>query len=395
MIELVNIQNADPWFCIPLTASDNFVAEFIAQACENLNSGKTIYIELSNEVWNGIFDAHVQAAEAARALGLTDSPNNWEAAPVYYGYRSAQIHDIADSVIKANGSNFTLKRVLAWQAVNTYFVENYIMPWYSKTAKSTNVPDAFAIAPYFGYQLGSPENANEVSTWTSDKVIEQVMNGKYLDGHGTIEEAISFLEAYKTLQEKYGVKSLIAYEAGQHIVGHGGAENNETLTSLFIDANRNQGMYDAYIKYLDAWKKAGGKLCAIFSSHGTYSKWGSWGLKEYITQDNSKTPKYRACLDFVTNNPANWSGDDFSWGEVSVSEENKPNFRIYPNPASDFIRIYAEHDFKSLEIFDLNGVILKTTTSKEIDVSDFAPGTYIIKIYTGNQAVFTKFHVMK
>ncbi len=384
MIELSNLQSADPWFCIPLTASDNFVINFINSVCDNLESDKIVYIELSNEVWNGIFAAHRQAADSARALNLTDSENNWEAAPVYYGYRSAQIHDIADSVIKAKGVNLRLKRVIAWQAVNTFFVENYIMPWYSNTAKSATAPDAFAIAPYFGYRLGSPENANEVSTWSADKVVEQTMQGQYLSGQGTIDEAIASLQNYEDLRTQYGVESLIAYEAGQHIVGHGGAENNQALTNLFISANRNDKMYDAYIQYLDAWRKAGGKLCAMFSSHGTYSKWGSWGLKEYIAQTNQSAPKYRACLDFIADNPATWSNSDFTWEDVSVPETKKNDLSISPNPASEVLTLKTPAGY-SLIIYNLLGEKLLqidevNTPSISLNISGYQNGVYLLKV---------------
>ncbi len=385
---LVNEQNADPWICIPLTASDSFVYDIINRVCDNLHPNKTLYLELSNEVWNGIFESHAQAGDSARALGLTFSENNWEAAPVYYGYRSAQIHDIADSIIKAKNSDIILKRVIAWQSGSTYFIENFIMPWYSNTAQSPDSPVTFAIAPYFGYELGSPENVDEVLSWSAEKLIEQTMEGKYLGDVGTIENAISALAAYEPLKEKYNIESLIAYEAGQHIVGHSGAENNDALTSLFIEANRNDKMYEAYMQYLAAWKEAGGKLCAMFSSHGTYSKWGSWGLKEKISQSTESSPKYRACLDFIDANPVVWSEGEFEWQDVSVEESKQAAIKITPNPAQDFLYLQVPAN-STLAVYNLLGEQLITrenevNTEIELDISELDAGTYILQYISNN-----------
>jgi hypothetical protein len=47
-----------------------------------------------------------------------------------------------------------------------------------------------------------------------------------------------------------------------------------------------------YDRYYQAWQDAGGDLLCHFSSVGTWSKWGSWGLIEY--DDSVPTPKYRS-----------------------------------------------------------------------------------------------------
>ena len=40
---------------------------------------------------------------------------------------------------------------------------------------------------------------------------------------------------------------LIAYEGGQHLLGHGGAENNNQLEQLFHAANRHPRMKQLYL----------------------------------------------------------------------------------------------------------------------------------------------------
>lgn len=52
---------------------------------------------------------------------------------------------------------------------------------------------------------------------------------------------------------------------------------------------------------------------------------------------------------------------------------------IYPNPASDFIRIKND-DFSTVEIFDLHGVLQKSTYGEQIDISDLGKGMYVVII---------------
>ena len=99
---------------------------------------------------------------------------------------------------------------------------------------------------------------------------------------------------------------LVAYEAGQHLVGHGGAENNKAMEDLFHAANRHPRMKTLYRDYLAGWKQNGGTLAAIFSSLGNWSKWGSWGLMEYHGQPPAEAPKYEAVIEFLDANPRWW-----------------------------------------------------------------------------------------
>lgn len=114
-----------------------------------------------------------------------------------------------------------------------------------------------------------------------------------------LPECVRWIKDNKKVADKYKMK-LVAYEAGQHLVGVGGGENNEKLTSLLMAANRHPRMGQFYTRYLDAWRDAGGDLCGIFSSVGKFSKWGSWGLLEYYDDD---TPKFQAVLRWNAANP--------------------------------------------------------------------------------------------
>ena len=97
------------------------------------------------------------------------------------------------------------------------------------------------------------------------------------------------------MAKKYNLK-LTCYEAGQHLVGVGGGENNDKLTKLFHQANAHPRMGEIYTKYFKAWEDAGGDLLCNFSSVSNWSKWGSWGLVEYYDQGPKDSPKLAATL---------------------------------------------------------------------------------------------------
>lgn len=62
-------------------------------------------------------------------------------------------------------------------------------------------------------------------------------------------------------------------------------------------------MYDVYKKLLYKYKTNGFTVNAplmLFSSIGTPSKYGSWGLLDYLDQvaENPTHPKFKAVIDF-------------------------------------------------------------------------------------------------
>ena len=92
MVDLCNRIGAAPWFCMPHQADDDFVRRFAEVVKARLDPELPVYVEYSNEVWNGIFPQHRYAAEQGQRLGFGDKP--WEAAWRFTAYRSVQIFRI-------------------------------------------------------------------------------------------------------------------------------------------------------------------------------------------------------------------------------------------------------------------------------------------------------------
>ena len=284
MVELANTLHANPWFNLPHQADDDFVRRYAQLVKAKLNPQLKVYVEYSNEVWNGQFEQARYALQQGKKLGLSD--NDFQAQLRFYSQRAVEIGKIWREVFSDEPERVV--RVMGSQSVNPW-VSEQVLGWRDAYK---NV-DALAIAPYFGNQFGDPQTQDEVANWS----VDELFNKLRAEVRGQNKQA---MEELAPVAKKYGVK-LIAYEGGQHLVGHGGAENNQKLQDLFIAANRDPRMAELYQEHLQNWFAAGGDLYAVFSSVGQPSKWGSWGLLEYQDQPIEAAPKYRAVVEFIQN----------------------------------------------------------------------------------------------
>lgn len=71
------------------------------------------------------------------------------------------------------------------------------------------------------------------------------------------------------------------------------------------------------------------------------------------------------------------------------------NIRVYPNPVSDVLFIKTEeNEVPLLQLYSLNGVLLKVANDKQMTVNEFEPGTYLLKIIT-SKGTFGKVLMIK
>lgn len=81
--------------------------------------------------------------------------------------------------------------------------------------------------------------------------------------------------------------------------------------------------------------------------------------------------------------------DDF----LGVAEYIADEIAVYPNPTSGLLMIKSTA-LQKIEIYNVNGVCVKTTDKNEIDLSSNSPGIYLLKIIT-DKGVATKKIVLK
>jgi hypothetical protein len=283
MIDLCNRQKADGWFCMPHRADDDYVRQFAVLVKAKLDPKLKAYIEYSNEVWNGQFEQNHYAGEQGIKAGYAAKDKPWEGAWRYTAVRSVQIFKIWEEVF---GGRDRLVRILPTQAANPYVSQQILS--FQDAAKNA---DALAIAPYMGFAVpagGDGLTAKQIEGWTVDQALDHLEKN-------SLPESINFMKEQKKVADAHGLK-LVCYEAGQHMVGIQGGENNEKMTRLFLAANAHPRMADIYAKYLAAWAQSGGDLLCHFSSVSSWSKWGSWGVMQFADDVPAKSPKYAAIM---------------------------------------------------------------------------------------------------
>lgn len=358
VIALCNTTHKNAWINVPHLADDTYIRELAAFFRDRLDPGLKIYLEYSNEVWNGIFAQNAYATNAAQALAYTGEP--WEKAWKYTVRRSADMFHIFETVFGASSNR--LVKVIPCFAVNDWLTDQMLMymqdplynPWKVKA-------DAIAIAPYFAHdvanQIGERKEEDTIST---SEILART--------RASMAAAYASMDAQKAVADKYGVK-MLAYEGGSHIVATWAHVNNEQLTKKLIEANRSPEFQDIYCAYSDYWyNHTKGDLFCFFSSHVTPTQWGSWGLKEYMDQPNA--PKYQALQNCVFSKNTTQT----LWQKPS----SDPVF-IFPNPTADgtFVVRHAMHA-PQVHLYNADGqalpahfVVLNTT---EIQVHTAAKG---------------------
>ena len=193
-----------------------------------------------------------------------------------------EIFGIVSSVF---GGTQRLVRVLASQSANPW-TGTTVMDWNSASAHA----DAYAVAPYFGGFLGSSDLQSQVQLMSVDQILDSCS--------ADIQRVMATSQTNKSDASSRGLQ-LVCYESGQHLVGVNGVENNTTITGLFIAANRHPRMKELYLDYLNRCNVLGGGMMGIFSFVGIPSKWGSWGILEWMDQDSTLAPKYWAVRDYL------------------------------------------------------------------------------------------------
>lgn len=272
MVELAKQTNSDPWFSIPWNADEEYVTRFAQYVHDNLPPSRKVYVELDNEVWNYAYPVTTRAREEGEARGLGTGHT---AVLRRYAQKIVPVMKIWSRVFADRPGQ--LVRVAATQHVNPSSAEEVLA--FGNTAQFV---DALATAPYFGHDLfnRTPPNATMDERMLAIGLSEQ--------------ENLEFSRQNRAIAQRYG-KRYVTYESGQHII--------TSDLPLQASIQRHPKMYDIHRKFLADWDSmGGGDLNMLMAATGGISWSGAWGLKEYIGQPLSETPKLRAVLDYASGN---------------------------------------------------------------------------------------------
>ncbi|MES2380874.1 MAG: DUF4465 domain-containing protein [Bacteroidota bacterium] len=97
---------------------------------------------------------------------------------------------------------------------------------------------------------------------------------------------------------------------------------------------------------------------------------------------------------FGMNTPAYFAIDDFTTlnSGVGVADINKlKSLTVYPNPSASYIQLMADEKIETVNIYNVQGQEVLTTTGNSVDVSLLEQGVYMVSATTSNGTIKSKF----
>lgn len=274
MAALCTASGCDLWLNVPHDAGDDWVKG--AATYLKKNFAGTVYVEFSNEVWNGIFPQgaamKAQAAAWSGSPSLQPAQNEWYAARHYTWKR---LVDVSNIFRAAYGDLSKVRPVFADQFASPSLTGD-TLAWANQVY--SNPPGyyvwAIAAAPYYG--------PSDTSTIDAAVTSIKATLGKRDDW------SQDFLPQFRGMANAYGLKFL-GYEVG--IDSGQGMTNLDQRIALAYEprmAEITRAYLEQNARYMD------GQMYFWYAS--TNSQWGSWGLKDWSA---GATPKWDAAVAFA------------------------------------------------------------------------------------------------
>jgi putative intracellular protease/amidase len=284
MVELGNELHADVWVNVPHMAADDFIQNEANFFRARLDPGRKVYVEWSNEVWNG-------------APGFL--ANQWVrqqlALPENAGVTFAQF------VARENRHTFALwSQAFAGQSDRLVRV---VAGFESSPAYTASVLqamngefDAISPAAYFG-----PTSA-QTATYSATTTVDQVL----ADARSSMPAWLGLLHQHRLLADQYATAlhrpiRLLAYEGGLALEGR-----NQPYQPAFVAAALDPRVYGLMHDFLDGARQTGLDLFADFqfTDRAINTPYGIYGALNRMDQPLATAPRYRALLDAAASTPS-------------------------------------------------------------------------------------------
>lgn len=293
MVQLANEVGADPWFTLPHLADAAYVRAFADYVRTHLDPHLTVYVQYSNETWNGAFQQSKWLHRQSEAA--------WGKADIhaYHVKKATEVALIWNDVFGPQAEG-RLIHVLGTQTTNIWATQQRLEArmWKRKERQAYRSPpevfDALAVAPYFGGAIVKDKalrrqliaelkrGRTRAETWLA----KRLRDPKVKD---SLPSMARILAEQAAEAEKHGLK-LIAYEGGQH-VHHSFAVKGlkkadiKATNAFLIDFVRSRKMAALYREIWAVWAEVGQGPFMQFNDMGSPSRWGSWGLRQTLNDD--------------------------------------------------------------------------------------------------------------
>ncbi len=312
---LANETGKDVWVTIPAAAQDSYVTGLFTHLQATLNSNSRVYLEYSNENWNGIFEQYHYIQQ--EGLKIWPSVSARQAGINYHVRRSVEIAALAEAVFDPT----RLIKVLGSQFGSTGTYTDDLLEAYSDPTVNTLIGTSagtfkhLAVALYYGVNPTVLTNLGCAAAITSSQILdltEQNFAGPFVDppscpgywaavgNRGSIADA---LPAQISAATSHGL-TLITYEGGPAHISQPG--DSATLFPKMVAATDDPRMRDINTAMLNLWNNLNpGELYTYFVIMAEPTTFGCWGAMSNM--DDLAHPKWCALQDYLglSDDPGN------------------------------------------------------------------------------------------
>jgi len=365
-----------------IDATNLAIVAFVSEGQQEILSGTEISPSL---VFANAYDANLISSSATDIMctPTTDLTVNFK----NYGNTNLTSLDIEYSV---NGGSST---TYPWSGnLTSGASETVVIPNISLSPLLTNTVDV---------SLVSPNGQTDQNLSNND--IQCTFNGMYdaPGGQVTIDVTTDAYGSEITWQLK---------ENGTVIASGGPWQDGSSIVAPTAYATISSGncyLFTIYDSYGDGILSPGSYKVKDANGStivwgGTNSPNGNFTTEEstYFESNSGVTPSWDCTPGQGCSDPGTGNGQytDFSVCEAacnntSADEISSKNISIFPNPVKNTLNIQGE--MESVEIFDVFGKLVLTSTNNIINTSDLAEGVYVVNINTNNMIVTKRITVTK
>ncbi len=284
VIQIANMTGMDPWINVPVSATTDYVTQLATMFRDNLDPNLHVYVENSNEVWNGIFYQQIWSAAQAGALGIDEHEN--------YARQTVELAQIFESVFGTGSLNNRVRVMLCCHApMLKWWVETYMIPYINSNFPGTASDYIYAIARQTYFSAGDPS--------PDTRTIDQLLDACVTDIDGQMSETGGGEAGRLQWVQKAATWGLVggacSYEGGYHSPANGVLEN---LDNKIMMHRVPRGGEVLKYNYDDAFFALGANIAIQFTLQSSATRYGFWGLTDDLANPD-RNYKFQAMRELL------------------------------------------------------------------------------------------------
>lgn len=373
-ISMANLSHRHWWCNIPSLADDNYIRQLAILTRDYLNPELKVFIEYTNEYWNGnMLGSRVSNARADYYNFIDEFPDainpSWEASQKAFAYRSTDIFNIWDEVFSGvakllqpvklyDDPVLQTKRLVRVMGGLRSNISNIEAVWNhaSDNSYDPELPwDMYAASGYYANSLHKeqklPTNITDVVNYAQNE-----LSTIYLNENAPQKNAAEFtwnLSPTEKEQVHFGV-----YEGGPHVIGQASvaAAGSEFWNFLKMIWGFHLDSEQSYIQlktYFDWWnsitKDKSNSVFCFFESANIQTSFMTFGLSRHLISrpisQHLASPKTRAFYDQA-------NASNFHTVITITPDWNPKKYNVYLNNSTTYILLTSNIELNFIFISD-------------------------------------------